>query len=233
MIDELTLINIYMKYQYLIYQFEFLDIYIGLVGKLSFNPKFFFIIIMALAKDPICSLQTSSFNYGNFDEGGDDHLKKLGGGVNNFPMTSSSSFSSPCSVDSEGFVFWPPHEEVHSLINFKGSSRYGTHQYHHHGTNYGSLLSFEQNEKAPQSDTYLKRASHKDNYSMWDPRLVEDFSCFETASNFSSKENKGDWLYSESATDADSVPELRSPGVAGVKRLNTVPFLLFRFKPSN
>ncbi|MBA0575401.1 hypothetical protein Golob_027613 [Gossypium lobatum] len=177
---------------------------------------------MALAKDPICSLQTSSFNNGNFDESGDDHLKKLGGGVNNFQMTSSSSCYSPGSVDSDSFVFRPPHEEVHSLINFKGSSMYDNfiHQYHH-GTNYGSLLSFEQNKKAPQTGTYLKRASQKDNYSMWDPRLVEDFSCFETASNFSSKENNGDWLYSESAMDADSIPELRSPGVAGVKRLNT------------
>ncbi|KAK8541733.1 hypothetical protein V6N13_137673 [Hibiscus sabdariffa] len=187
---------------------------------------------MALAKDPICSLQSSE-PY-KFDEGGD--LEKPGEIVKNFSINGSSSFSSPGSADSDGFVFQPP-EEVHSLINFKGSMYDGFV----HGTNYGSLLSFEQNDKTLQS-TYLKTTGHEGDYSMWegslnqnyewslmntksgaDPRPVEDFSCFETASNFSSvtKENKGDWLYSEVAVVADSTPELRSPEAACVKRTNT------------
>ncbi|KAK8507811.1 hypothetical protein V6N13_140554 [Hibiscus sabdariffa] len=179
---------------------------------------------MALAKDPICSLQSSE-PY-KFDEGGD--LEKPGGIVKDFPMTSSSLFSSPVSADSDGFVFRPP-KEVHSLINFKGS----VYDSFVHGTNYGYLLSFEQNDKALH-DTYLKTGGHKDDYSMWEggsnpnyqwninPRLVEDFSCFETASSFSSitKENNGDWFYSEAAVVADSVPELQSPEAAGVKRPN-------------
>ncbi|KAE8713374.1 Transcription factor bHLH83 [Hibiscus syriacus] len=187
---------------------------------------------MALAKDPICSLQSSE-PY-KFDDRVD--LEKPGVIVKNFPMTSSSSFSSPGSGDSDGFMFQPP-EEVHSLINFKGSVYDG----YVHGTTYGSLLSFEQNEKALQS-TYLNANGHKEDYSMregslnqnyeWnpmntksgvDPRSVGDFSCFETASNFSSitKENNGDWLYSEVAVVADSITELRSPDSAGVKRPNT------------
>ncbi|GMI85543.1 RHD SIX-LIKE 1, ARABIDOPSIS THALIANA RHD SIX-LIKE 1 [Hibiscus trionum] len=189
---------------------------------------------MALAKDPICSLQSSE-PY-NFDEGVD--LEKPGAGiVKNFSMTSSSSFSSQGGADSDGFVFHPP-KEVHSLINFKGS----VYDNFIHGTNYGSLLSFEQNDKALQ-DTCLKTSGHKDEYSMWeggsnpnyqwnpmstktgtDPRLVEDFSCFETASSFSSitKENNGDWFYSEAAVVADtSIPELQSPEAAGIKRPNT------------
>ncbi|XP_039021753.1 transcription factor RHD6-like [Hibiscus syriacus] len=151
-------------------------------------------------------------------------------------MNSSSSFSSPGSVDFDSFMFQPP-GEVHSLINFKGSVCDGFVN----GTNYGSLLSFEQNEKALQS-TYSKASGHKEDYSMWEgglnqnyewspmntktgvnPRSVEDFGCFETASNFSSitKENNGDWLYSEVAVVADSFTELRSPNAAGVKRPNT------------
>ncbi|KAK8546608.1 hypothetical protein V6N13_067815 [Hibiscus sabdariffa] len=187
---------------------------------------------MALAKDPICSLQSSE-PY-KFDEGGD--LEKPGGIVKDFPMTSSSFFSPPVSADSDGFVFRPL-KEVHSWINFKGS----VYDNFIHGTNYGSLLSFEQNDKALH-DTYLKTDGHKDDYSMWesvsnpnyqwnpmdtksgtDPRLVEDFSCFETASSFSSitKENNGEWFYSESVVVADSIPELQSPETAGVKRPNT------------
>ncbi|KAE8698339.1 Transcription factor bHLH83 [Hibiscus syriacus] len=156
---------------------------------------------MALAKDPTCSLQSSEPC--RFDEGGD--LKKPGGIVKNFPMTIS---------DSDGFMFRSP-KEVHSSINFKSSVYDGFI----HETNCGSLLSFEQNDKALQS-TYLKTSSHKDDYSMWegglssnyqwnpmitksgtDPRLLEDFSCFETANSFSSitKENNGDWFYSEAA----------------------------------
>ncbi|XVF20633.1 hypothetical protein REPUB_Repub12eG0018000 [Reevesia pubescens] len=210
---------------------------------------------MALAKDPLCSVQTSAFTGGNllrdvsnspdpykFEEGGT--LEKTGGIVKNFSMSSSSSFSSPSSVNSDGFMFGAlnyQHEEAHSLINFKGSGGYDNFI---HGTN-GSLLSFERNERALQN-TYLKTSSHKDDYSMWegnlnqnyqwnqmntksttDPRLVEDFSCFETASNFSSmtsatKENHGDWLYSEAAVVADSIQESGSPeAAAGLKRPHT------------
>ncbi|GMI63400.1 hypothetical protein HRI_000009300 [Hibiscus trionum] len=186
---------------------------------------------MALAKDPICSLQSSE-PY-KFDQGGD--LEKPGGTVKNFSMTGSSSFSSPGSADSDCYLFQPP-EEVYSLINFKGSVYDGFV----HGTNCGSLLSFEQNEKPLQS-TYSKTSGDDGDYSMWegslnqnyewspintksgaDPRPVEDFRCFETASNLSSitKENKGDWLYSEVAVVADSTLELRSPEAACIKRPN-------------
>ncbi|KAE8721335.1 bHLH086 protein [Hibiscus syriacus] len=178
---------------------------------------------MALAKDPTCSLQSSE-PY-RFDEGGD--LKKPGGIIKNFPMTIS---------DSDGFMFRSP-KEVYSSINFKSSVYDGFI----HETNCGSLLSFEQNDKALQS-TYLKTSSHRDDYSTWegglspnyqwnpmitksgtDPCLLEDFSCFETASSFSSitKENNGDWFYSEAAVVADSIPELQSPEAPGVKRPNT------------
>ncbi|WRX22028.1 hypothetical protein QQP08_014515 [Theobroma cacao] len=196
---------------------------------------------MALAKDPICSVQTSAFS-GNllgdvsspepykFKEGGG--LEKLGGVVKNFSTSSSTSFSSPNSVNSDGLAFravnYHP-EEAQSLINFKGAG----YDNFMHGTN-GSLLSFEQNERVLQN-TYLKTSSHKDEYSIWegslnqnyqwnqvnpksstDPRLVEDFSCFETASNFNSmtsatKENHGDWLYSEAAVVANSIQESGSP----------------------
>ncbi|XP_022728296.1 uncharacterized protein LOC111283891 [Durio zibethinus] len=212
---------------------------------------------MALAKDPICSVQTSAFTTGNLfgddsspepytiEEGGS--LKRSSGGiVKNFCMSTSSSFSSPSSANSDGFFFravnYQP-EEAHSLINFKGPG----YDNFIHGTN-GSLLSFEQNEKALQNP-YLKTTSYKDDYSMWegnlsqnyqwnqmntksstDPRLVEDFSCFETASNFNSmtsvtKENYGDWLYSEAALVADSIQESGSPEAAGLKRPHKV--LLF------
>ncbi|XWS47570.1 hypothetical protein CRYUN_Cryun14cG0163700 [Craigia yunnanensis] len=209
-----------------------------------------FTLAMALAKDPICSVQTSVFTTGNlledvsflepykFEEG--SGLEKTGGIVKNFSM-SSSSFSSPSSVNSDGFLFravnYQP-EEAHSLINFKGSG----YDNFIHGTN-GSLLSFEQNEKALQN-TYLKTSCYIDDFSIWeenlnnyqwnqmntksstDPRLVEDFSCFETASNFNSmtsvtKENHGDWLYSEAAVVVDSIQESGSPEAAGLKRPHT------------
>ncbi|XP_021296716.1 putative transcription factor bHLH086 [Herrania umbratica] len=206
---------------------------------------------MALAKDPLCSVQTTAFS-GNllgdvsspepykFEGGGG--LEKPGGVVKNFSMSSSTSFSSPSSVNSDGLAFRPVNyhpEEVHSLINFKGNG----YDNFMNGTN-GSLLSFEQNERVLQN-TYLKTSSHKDEYSIWggslnqnyqwnqanpksstDPRVVEDFSCFETASNFNSmtsatKENHGDWLYSEAAVVADSIQESGSPEAAGLKRPHT------------
>ncbi|OMO55545.1 hypothetical protein CCACVL1_27201 [Corchorus capsularis] len=188
---------------------------------------------MALAKEPI------SFNENLFDHHQEALEKNSGGIVKNFSMTSSSSFSSPSSVSSEGgFVFQgvnyhQPQESDHnnSLISFM------------HGGNNGSLLSFEQNERVVLQNTYLKTSScEKDDYGIWDqqqdynqwnqksistdPRLVEDFNCFETASNFNSMasatkdHNHGDWLYSEVAVVADSVQESGSPESPGLKRPN-------------
>ncbi|XVF71453.1 hypothetical protein PTKIN_Ptkin12aG0038800 [Pterospermum kingtungense] len=156
----------------------------------------------------------------------------------------TTSFSSPGRVKSDDFVFrsvnYQP-EEADSFINFKGTSGY---DHLVHGTN-GSLLSFEQNE-ALQS-TYLKGSSNKDDdNSMWegnldqnyqwnqmntksstDPCLVEDFSSFETASNFDSmtsatKDNHGDhWLYSEAAVVGNSIQESGSKEADGLKRPRT------------
>ncbi|OMO95682.1 hypothetical protein COLO4_15729 [Corchorus olitorius] len=186
---------------------------------------------MALAKEPI------SFNGNLFDHHQEALEKNSGGGiVKNFSMTSSSS---PSSVSSEGFVFQgvnyhQPHQESdhnNSLISFM------------HGGNNGSLLSFEQNERVVLQNTYLKSTSscEKDDYGIWDqqdyqwnhqksintdPRLVEDFNCFETSSNFNSMasatkdHNHGDWLYSEVAVVADSVQESGSPEPPGLKRPN-------------
>lgn len=139
---------------------------------------------MALAKDPICSVQTSTL----LEDG------------------------------SDGFIFQAVNyqsDQPHSLIDFKGSG----YDSFLHSTN-GSLLSFEQNEKGPQQHTTCLRTSgHKHGQSMvdqWDPRAVEDFSCFETASN-------GDWLYYDAAVFADS-SSIQDPGspAADLKRPHMV-----------
>lgn len=165
----------------------------------------------------------------------------------------TTSFSSPGNVNSDGFVFravnYHQPEEAHSFINFKGAcSGYDNLI---HDTNESSLLSFDQNENALQN-TYLKgSSSNKDDHnSMWDQDNldqsyqwnhqmntksslnVDEFSCFETASNFDSMtttENHGDWLYSEAAAVIanSTIQESGSPEKAGPKRLNTV--LLFSF----
>ncbi|MBA0761223.1 hypothetical protein Gotri_023900, partial [Gossypium trilobum] len=126
---------------------------------------------MALAKDPICSIQTSTL----LEDGSDGFISQA---VNYQP------------------------EQPHSLINFKGSW-YGNFI---HSSN-GPLLSFEQNEKGRQHTTCLRTSGYKHGHSMvdqWDPRAVEDFSCFETASN-------GDWLYYDEVVFADS-SSIQDPG---------------------
>lgn len=137
--------------------------------------------------------------------------------VNN--ISYSNSFSSPSSTSNSDYGFvclqavnyhHQPSEEAHSLINFKASVY--DDSFIHDRTD-GSLLSFDQND---HHNTYLTTGCYKDDYSMWEgnlnqnPRPVEDFSCFETASSFSSmtKENHGDWLlYSDSVQESGSPPE--------------------------
>ncbi|XP_022769596.1 putative transcription factor bHLH086 [Durio zibethinus] len=145
------------------------------------------------------------------------------GVVENFSMT-SSSLSSPGSVHADGFAFrlvnYQP-EEAYSSINL--SSGYDNFI---HGTN-GSLLSFEQNERALQN-TYLNSmwvGNLNQNYQ-WnqtntkrstDPHLLEDFNCFETASNFNSMTS----ATKENHVVADSIQESVSPEAAGLKRPHT------------
>nr|XP_023882917.1 putative transcription factor bHLH086 isoform X2 [Quercus suber] len=123
----------------------------------------------------------------------------------------SAGYVKNVGVNSNAFVFratnyQPAHEEAHSLINFKNG--------------------------------FLKTNNHKEEYSMWegnfsdqsyqrneisskcssDPRLLAEFNCFQTASNYSSitstttKENQHEdgaygWLYSEEPVDNDSIQE--------------------------
>ncbi|PPD92726.1 hypothetical protein GOBAR_DD10340 [Gossypium barbadense] len=102
-------------------------------------------------------------------------------------------------------------EQPHSLINFKGT----WYDNFIHSSN-GPLLSFEQNEKGRQHTTCLRTSGYKHGHSMvdqWDPRAVEDFSCFETASN-------GDWLYYDEVVFADS-SSIQDPG--SLKLISSVP----------
>ncbi|MBA0817632.1 hypothetical protein Gohar_028436, partial [Gossypium harknessii] len=135
---------------------------------------------MALAKDPICSIQTSTL----LEDGSDGFISQA---VNYQP------------------------EQPHSLINFKGS----WYDNFIHSTN-GPLLSFEQNEKGRQHTTCFRTSGYKYGHSMvdqWDPRAVEDFGCFETASN-------GDWLYYDEVVFADS-SSIQDPG--SLKLISSVP----------
>ncbi|XP_041002389.1 putative transcription factor bHLH086 [Juglans microcarpa x Juglans regia] len=156
---------------------------------------------------------------------------------------SSPVLFGPCSsVNSNAsFVFtatsnYQPEEAAdHSLIDFKGG--YGNFM---HACE--SLLSFEQSERASLNRNFLKTNNHKDEYSMWeqanfsqnyqrnqistttpkcgtDPRLLEELSCFQTASNDSSITNTSakerehgedgtyGWLYSEATVVTDSIQE--------------------------
>lgn len=197
---------------------------------------------MALVKDCMGSAQTGAYNgnamgdisslepYG-FDEyhkvgleEGNNSFEKTSGLIKNSAMShSSSSLGSPSSANSSEFVFQATNshqtEEAHSLINFRG----GFDNFMH-GNN-GSLLSFQQNHRVSQTGSF------KGDYSTWDgnldynyqwsqmnpkcntnPRLLEDFNCFQTTTNFNSmtnakKENHGDWLYSEATIVADSIQE--------------------------
>lgn len=157
---------------------------------------------------------------------------------------SSPVLFGPCSSmnSNASFVFaatsnYQPEEAAHSLIDFKGG--YGNFM---HACE--SLLSFEQSERASLNCNFLKTSNHKDEYSMWeqanfsqnyqrinqiispstpkcgtDPRLLEELSCFQTASNDNSitntsateREHGGDgtygWLYSEATVVTDSIQE--------------------------
>lgn len=199
---------------------------------------------MALAKNRMGSVQTCAFSenalgdissprpYG-FDEyqavlEEGDVSEKTSELVKNVVISHSSSHSSPSSSNSSGFVFQATNyqpEEAHSLINFKTGYDNTMHANR-------SLLSFEQNERVPQN-TYLKVTNHDDDCSVWednvnhnyqwnqinpkcstDPRLLEDFNSFQTASSHGSitditKENHGDWLYSDATIVADSIHESR------------------------
>lgn len=154
----------------------------------------------------------------------------------------SSPLCGPSSVinSNNAFVFkatnYQPEEEAHhhSLINFK--SGYGNNNNFMHTCE--SLLSFEQSDqpqRASDQNSFLKTNHHKDEYSMWDQgtdfsdqsskcsshdqRLLAEFNCFQTASNYSSISNTtkketqhGDgtygWLYSEDpVVAADSIQE--------------------------
>ncbi|KAM1114415.1 hypothetical protein ACFX13_047974 [Malus domestica] len=129
---------------------------------------------------------------------------------------------------SDGFVFRATSNyQPDHLINFKSG-------YYNSGE---SLLSFDKNKQSSQS-IYLNGSTSKDDcdsdlyhgsYSQWnqmagigDPRLSGDFSCLQTASNYSSsipntsKEDHGDheayaWLHSE-ASDSFQEPDEQKAG---------------------
>lgn len=120
---------------------------------------------------------------------------------------SSSSFSGPSSSDSAPFAFqamnYQPEDQAQSLINFKGG-------YADFMQGNGSLLSFQHAFQSGDG-----------NYSIWEgnPRTVEDFNSFETASSFGqAKGSHGDWLYSDATIISDTVQESGSPETIGTKR---------------
>ncbi|KAJ6766638.1 TRANSCRIPTION FACTOR BHLH83-RELATED [Salix purpurea] len=161
-----------------------------------------------------------------FHEEGDRTFQKTSGlMIRNLGMNSSpNSLGSPSSAISGELVFQATDhqaEEAHSLINFKGI---GLDNVMHSN---GSLISFEQSDRVSQT------SCQKDDYTAWEgnlsynyqwnqmnrkcnksPRLMEDFNCFQRASNFNSmteKENHGDWLYAESTIVADSFQDSATP----------------------
>ena len=170
----------------------------------------------------------------------------------------STGFFKNVGMNSNAFVFrptnyQPAHEEAHSLINFKNG--YGNGNFMH-GT-CESLLSFEQTERSSQN-SFLKTNNHKEEYSMWEgnfsdqsyqrneisskcssePRLLAEFNCFQTASNYSSitsattKESQHEdgaygWLYSEEPVDTDSIQESGTHETSFHKRPHMVIFLQF------
>lgn len=208
---------------------------------------------MALAKGSMgSSVQTCGFKGDLSSPGGsygvDDYQKvvidegdgseKTGGLVKNIAMSNSSS---PSSGNSNGYAFRAENyhqttaaEEVHSLINFKSGYDNLLHAN-------ASLLSFEQSERI----SHLEAGNNRDDYSMWegnhwnqqinqkhnsDPRLMEEYNCFHTASNYgftinnnTTKENHGDWIYSEATAVTDIILESGSQDAAGsLKRPPTV-----------
>ncbi|KAJ0043725.1 hypothetical protein Pint_18624 [Pistacia integerrima] len=131
-----------------------------------------------------------------FDDKGDGSDKK------NIAISNNSS--SPSSGTSNGFAFqaetYQP-DESHSLINFKS----GYDNFMH--ANASSLLSFEQSERSSMWEGNLNHNTTNQwnpmnpKYSTSNPRLMEDFNCFDTASNY------GDWLYTDATTVTDCILE--------------------------
>lgn len=146
----------------------------------------------------------------------------------------------------EGGVFGPsllrttsnyhqPEEAQYSSIDFKSGYANIMHTCE-------SLLSFEQSEQQASQNSFSKINNHKaESYSMWEgnPRLLEELSCFQTASNYSSITNtttkdsqQGDhgtygWLYSEATVVADSIQDSGTHQTFFNKRAHTVIFFNF------
>lgn len=156
--------------------------------------------------------------YGDLSSPGSE---KASGFVKSIGMSNTSS---PSSANSNGYAFHNAEEVRDSLINFKSGHDHFMH------ANASNLLSFEQNE------------TKGDEYSMWegnfnqinqkyssDHRLMEDFNCFDTASNYgfminnSARDCHGDWLYTEATAVTDTILESGSQDASSsLKRPNTV-----------
>ncbi|XP_021734949.1 transcription factor bHLH83-like [Chenopodium quinoa] len=128
----------------------------------------------------------------------------------------SSSTSSANSSNGGSFVIqhpqasnYQPHEEAHSLINFKA----GYESLMHSG---GSLLSFQQEDNTTFSN------DHHHYHPMWEAssssgmshdhlklmknctsnlRLLEEVNCLQTASDGGYQDEANEWLYTEAITD--------------------------------
>ncbi|KAA8530646.1 hypothetical protein F0562_005420 [Nyssa sinensis] len=125
-----------------------------------------------------------------------------------FKNSTGSSLSSPSSTNSDGFVYQATNfrpEEAHSVINFKT----GNNNFMHAG---GSVLSFQQNE-----DNLNHNYHHQHSKCASPPRLLEDFNCIQTASNYgymsnTKKENQYGkepfgWLDSEADIASDTIQD--------------------------
>jgi hypothetical protein len=154
----------------------------------------------------------------------------------------------------EGGVFCPSNmvinsnafdEEAHSLIDFKSGYANNNNNIMH---SCESLLSFEQSEEGAFSKIHNHKAHE---YSMWegsfsqispkcsaiDPRLLEELSSFQTASNYSSTTKdtqQGNhhatygWLYSEATVVADhTIHDSGTHQTSFHKRAHTVIFFLW------
>ncbi|ESR43875.1 hypothetical protein CICLE_v10013420mg [Citrus x clementina] len=169
---------------------------------------------MALARET-CAFKENV--YGDLSSPGS---KKAPGFVKSIGISNTSS---PSSANSNGYEFHNAEEARDSLINFKSGHDHFMH------ANASNLLSFEQNE------------TKDDEYSMWegnfnqinqkyssDHRLMEDFNCFDTASNYgfminnSARDCHGDWLYTEATAVTDTILESGSQDASSsLKRPNT------------
>ncbi|KAK0596286.1 hypothetical protein LWI29_014369 [Acer saccharum] len=161
--------------------------------------------------------------------------------INNNNSSSPSSASS--SGGGFGFRSENCHEEAHlhhenSLINFKAGGGYD----HDHHQNFmhdnASLLSFDQQNQKDHDYSVWEGSNQWNQHQISpkyssDPRLMEDFNCFDTASNYgfmmtntstststtSKNQNHGDWLFSEATTVTDCVMESGSQDhTASLKR---------------